>query len=136
MTDDALTRTTPKAMLWTGWVISAIPVLVMGGVGLVMLFAFSGKFVKDMTKYGYPANVGRPLLVIEIVCAVLYLIPQTAVLGAILLTGYLGGAVATHVHAGEPFWFPVLFGVLVWLGLFLRDARIRALVPIRRASLG
>ena len=57
---------------------------------------------------------------------ILYAIPQTAVLGAILLTGYLGGAVATHVRAGEPWFFPVIFGVLVWLGLFLRDPRRRA----------
>ena len=125
-------RTTSKAMLWTGRVISAIPILMMGGVGLLMLFAFPDKVVEGMTKYGYPASAARPVLIVEIICALLYLIPQTAVLGAILLTGYLGGAVATHVHAGEPFWFPVIFGVLVWLGLFLRDARVRALVPWRR----
>jgi hypothetical protein len=132
MVPDAPTRTTSKAMLWIGRVISAIPVLMMAGVGTVMFFAFPEKVIEGMTKYGYPASVGRPLLAVEIACAVLYVIPQTAILGAILLTGYLGGAVATHVHAGEPFWFPVLFGVLVWLGLFLRDARIRALIPLRR----
>src|SRR5436190_7435042 len=131
-TTDAATPTTPKAMLWTGRVISAIPALMMGGVGTVVLIAFPKMAVEGMTKYGYPAGVGRPLLVVEIISAVLYVIPQTAVLGAILLTGYLGGAVATHVHASETFWFPVVVGVLVWLGLFLRDARIQALVPLRR----
>jgi len=85
-----------------------------------------------MTKYGYPASAAKPVLIIEIICVLLYLIPQTAVLGAILLTGYLGGAVATHVHAGEPWWFPVIFAVLVWLGLLLRDARLRCLLPLRR----
>ena len=131
-TDIRSTNVTPKGMLWTGRVISAIPVLMMGGMGAFMLFAAPDKVTEGMTKYGYPANVGRPLLIIEIVSAVLYLVPQTAVLGAILLTGYLGGAVATHVRAGEPWYFPVVFGVLVWLGLFLRDARVRALVPLRR----
>src|SRR3954469_19998577 len=126
-------RRTSKGMLWTGRVISAIPILMMGGIGLVMLFAAPEKVREGMTKYGYPAGVARPLLIIEIICAVLYLIPQTAVLGAILLTGYLGGAVATHVRAGEmpQLWFPVIFGVLVWLGLLLRDARLRALLPFR-----
>lgn len=132
MTTAPLTRATPKPMLWTGRVISAIPVLMMGGLGTFMFFAFPDKVTEGMAKYGYPAGVARPLLVVEIVCTLLYLIPQTAVLGAILLTGYLGGAVATHVRASEPPWFAVVVGVLVWLGLFLRDARVRALVPIRR----
>jgi hypothetical protein len=132
---DTTPRTTPKGMLWTGRVISAIPVLMMGGMGAAMLITSPDKIAEGMTKYGYPANVGRPLVIIEIICAILYAIPQTAVLGAILLTGYLGGAVATHVHAAEPWgkWiFPVIFGAIVWLGLFLRDARVRALVPFRR----
>jgi hypothetical protein len=132
-TDTPIRPATPKAMLWTGRVISAIPILTMGVLGVVVFFAAPGKVVEGVTKYGYPAGVARPILVVEIVCAILYLIPQTAVLGAILLTGYLGGAVSTHVRAGEPFWFPVLFGVLVWLGLYLRDARVRGLVPLRRS---
>ena len=132
MTPDVSTPATSKAMFWTGWIISTVPALMMGGMGIVIFFAAPKMIAEGMTKYGYPESVGRPLLAIEIACVVLYLIPQTAVLGAILLTGYLGGAVATHVRAGEPFWMPLLVGVLVWLGLFLRDARIRALVPLRR----
>ena len=62
----------------------------------------------------------------------IYTIPQTSVLGAILLTGYLGGATATHVRVGQPFWFPIMMGVLVWAGLFLREERLRALIPLRR----
>jgi hypothetical protein len=88
--------------------------------------------VEGMTQYGYSAGAGRPLLIVQIISVVLYLIPQTAVLGAILLTAYLGRAVATHVRAGEPFWFPIVFGVLVWLGLVLRESRLRALLPLRR----
>jgi hypothetical protein len=132
MTTHSPTDATPKAMLWTGRIISAIPVLMMGGIGAVMFFASPEKAVEGMTKYGYPAGVAKPLLIVQIVSVVLYAIPQTAVLGAILLTGYLGGAVATHVRAAEPFWFPIVFGVLVWLGLFLRDSRMRTLLPLRR----
>jgi hypothetical protein len=72
--------------------------------------------------------------VTEIVCALIYAIPRTSVLGAILLTGYLGGATATHVHAGEPFFLPIVVGIAVWLGLFLRDTRVRALVPVRSSA--
>ena len=132
MTLEARTRRTSKGMFIAGWVVSAIPILFMAGMGTYMFFFKPDVVTEGMTKYGYPANVAKPILIVEIVCAVLYLIPQTAVLGAILLTGYLGGAVATHVHASEPVWFPVIFGVLVWLGLFLRDARVRALVPFRQ----
>jgi hypothetical protein len=70
-----------------------------------------------------------------ITCTVLYVIPQTSVLGAILLTGYLGGAVATHVRVGAgafPIVFPIIFGVLVWGGMLLRDGRLRELIPLRR----
>lgn len=84
---------------------------------------------------GYQESVLIPLGIVLIVCTVLYLIPRTAVLGAILLTGYLGGAVNTHVHARGSLFeilFPVIFGALIWGGLYLRDARLRALIPIRQ----
>src|SRR5947207_3125859 len=126
--------TTSKGMLWTGRVISAIPILFMAGLGTAMLIAAPQKVKEGMTKYGYPPGAAMPILIAEILCAILYLIPQTAVLGAILLTGYLGGAVATHVHAGEAFWIPILMGTLVWLGLLLRDARLRELLPLRRSA--
>jgi xanthine/uracil permease len=71
------------------------------------------------------------IALVEIACGIVYAIPQTSVLGAILLTGYLGGATATHVRAGEPFFLPIVVGIVVWLGLFLREERLRALVPLR-----
>jgi hypothetical protein len=71
------------------------------------------------------------LTIVEIACALIYAIPQTSVFGAILLTGYLGGATATHVRVGEPFFLPVIVGIVVWLGLFLREGRLRALLPLR-----
>jgi hypothetical protein len=123
--------TAAKAMFWVGWVLTILPSL-----GLIMSAAMKlakpASFVQEFAKSGFPENVLFPLGVVELTCTILYLIPQTAVLGAILLTGYLGGAVATHVRASENFVAPIIFGILVWLGLFLRDARLRALLPLRR----
>ena len=122
----------PKAMFWAGWVVTAIPVLMMLGGGLAMLF-MPGPVEEGLKKLDYPASHARGIIILEIVCAAIYLAPQTAVLGAILLTGYLGGATASHIRVGDgQFFGPVVFGVLVWLGLYLRDARVRALVPLRR----
>lgn len=81
---------------------------------------------------GWSIHLAVPLGILEIAVTLIYLYPRTAVLGAILVTGYLGGAVATHVRIGDAFWMPVLLGVLVWGGLFLRDLRLRALLPINR----
>ena len=118
-------------MLWVGWVLTILPAL-----GLIMSAAMKlakpAFVVEGFMKSGYPENVLLPLGIVELTCTIIYLIPQTAVLGAILLTGYLGGAVATHVRASENFVAPILFGILVWLGLFLRDARLRAVLPLRR----
>ena len=112
--------------------ISAIPVIFMTVGGLVFLFFASDKVTEGMAKYGYPASAAKPILIAEILSGLIYAIPQTATLGAVLLTGYLGGAVATHVHAGEPFFFPIIFGLLVWLGLWLRDTRFHPLLPLRK----
>ena len=129
MTPDTQPASASKKMLWAGYVVSALPVLLflMGGV---MTFVNPKMVTDGMAKYGYPEGFGFKLGILELILAVIYAIPQTAVLGAILLTGYLGGATATHVRVGEPFFMPVIVGVVVWLGLFLRDARIRALIPL------
>jgi hypothetical protein len=122
-----------KKMLWAGRVISALPVLMLIMSG-VMKLTRSAEVLKGFTGFGYPESVIVPLGIVELVSTLLYVIPQTSVLGAILLTGYLGGATATHVRVGEAFIAPVILGVLVWLGLFLRDPRIRALIPLRRQA--
>jgi DoxX-like family len=121
-----------KAMTVIGWVISGL-------VGLLMIGSASAKFVSPpgmaeqfVDKFGYPQHLILGIAITEVTCAVLYLIPRTAILGAVLLTGYLGGAVATHVRVEDNFAGAAIGGVLVWLGLFLRDARIRALLPLRR----
>lgn len=123
-----------KGKLWAGRIISVLP-------ALFLLLDAIGKLVKpkqvvDATvQLGYNENVIVPLGIVLLICTVLYLIPRTAVLGAILLTGYLGGAVATHVRTGESLFsivFPVIFGILLWLGLYLRDPWLGKLVPIHQ----
>ncbi len=125
-----------KAMLWGGRVLSAIPTLMLLS-SAIMKFLHKPEMVQGFVgKFGYPENTLTVLGVVELLSTLLYVIPQTSVLGAVLLTGYLGGAVATHVRVGDPFVAPFLVGVLVWAGLFLRDARIRALLPLRRPTGG
>ena len=128
-------RPTPKrgGMFWAGWVLTVLLSLMLA-MGGVMNVAGAQQAREGLVKYGYPPGVLVPLGVVVLVCVALYLIPRTAVLGAILLTGYLGGAVNTHVRAGEPWFLAAIVGALVWLALYLRDARIRALVPLRSAG--
>ena len=121
-----------KGMIWTGRVVSAIPVLLMV-FSAVMKFAKPAPVVEGMVRFGYPAGLLFVLGVLEFLSCVVYVIPQTAILGAILMTSYLGGATATNVRVGDPSYImTVLLGVMVWGGLFLRDERIRALIPFRR----
>ncbi len=132
---EAVTQTAPvsKKRLWAGRIISALPALFLLLDGIMKLVK-PAPVVEATVRLGYSENVIIPIGIVLLVCTVLYLIPRTAVLGAILLTGYLGGAVATHVRAGEGLFsivFPVIFGVLIWLGLYLRDDRLRALIPLR-----
>jgi hypothetical protein len=118
-----------KGTLWAGRIISGLPVLFLLIDGAMKLVK-PAPVVEATVGLGYPESVIVPIGVVFIVCTILYLIPKTSVLGAILLTGYLGGAVATHVRTGESLFsiiFPVIFGVLLWLGLYLRDSRLRAL---------
>jgi hypothetical protein len=115
----------PKKMLWVGRVVGALLVLLLflDGVGKLVELA---PVVAGTVRLGYPEN-GVPWIgVVELACTIAYVIPRTSILGAILLTGFLGGATATHVRIGEPFFFPVAVGVLLWGALFLRDGRLRA----------
>jgi hypothetical protein len=120
--------------LWTGRVLSALPAmfLLLDGAMKIPKPSF---VVEATTNLGYQENVIVPLGITLLICTGLYLIPQTAVLGAVLLTGYLGGAVATHVRVGNGAFeivFPVIFGAMLWGGLVLRDTRLRALLPWRK----
>ena len=125
-----------KTTLWIGRIVSYLPalfLLVDGAAKLVKPPAV----VEATVNLGYPESTIIPIGILLIICTILYLIPTTSVLGAILLTGYLGGAVATHVRTGESLFsivFPVIFGILLWLGLYLRDDRLKALIPLRSGA--
>jgi DoxX-like protein len=126
-----MNETVSKKSLWAGRIISAVIVLFLlfdGGVKVMRL----APAVDATVRLGYPARLLLAIGIAELTCAILYVIPRTSILGAILLTGYLGGATATQVRLEDPwFFFPIVIGVLVWLGLYLRDERLRELVPIR-----
>jgi xanthine/uracil permease len=133
MESDVQARPGPKTLLWVGRVLSALPALALIASGVGKLLKPEA-VVTEFTRLGWPDSPVAPLGIVEIACALLYAIPQTAVLGAILLTGYLGGAIATHVRIEEGFLPPLVMGVLVWLGIYLRDRRLRALLPFRSLS--
>jgi hypothetical protein len=125
-----------KKALWTGRIVSGL---------VVLLLVFDGvtKVMKEPHVLAAAAQLGfRASTIVEIgaillVCTVIYVIPSTSILGAVLLTGYLGGAVVTNMHAGNPVLetlFPVIFGGLAWLGIYLREPRLRALLPLRSAT--
>lgn len=117
----------------TGIVITTL-ISLMLLMGVIMGLSGNPQAVEGFTKYGYPAGALLWVCLAELLCVVLYAIPRTAVFGAILLTGYLGGAVATHVRAAEAdkFWIPALIGAIAWLGIWLREPRLQDLTPIRK----
>jgi hypothetical protein len=121
-----------KGAVRTGWVLTGLVgafLLVDGGGRLAGL----APYVEGMTTFGYSASLAPGIGLALLVCTIAMLIPRTAALGCILVTGYLGGAVATQVRVHNAwFLFPVVLGALSWLGLYLRDPRVRALVPFRR----
>jgi hypothetical protein len=129
----ALSSSTPsKAALWSGRVLSALTVL-------FMLFDAFGKFAKPVqvtdafTRLGLPIATSVTIGVLITVCTLLYAIPRTAVLGAVLLTGFLGGAIAIQLRAGSPTfetWFPVIFATIAWLGIYLRYPALKAVLPL------
>ena len=123
--------TTSKPVLWVGRVLSALPVLMLT-FSAVMKFSRSPQVLEGFVgKFGYPEGTLLPIGVVELCCALLYAVPRTSVLGAILVTGYMGGATATHVRVSDPWFMAVLLGVVAWAGLYLREPRLRALLPLR-----
>jgi hypothetical protein len=123
--------TTPK-ILWAGRILSALAALPLAFSGAMKLSGSPAVSDVFVGKFGYPASTIVTIGILELCCLVAFVIPRTAVLGATLLTGYLGGAIATHVRVGDPFVVPLVLGMLVWAGIYLRDARLRALIPLRR----
>ena len=120
-----------KKILWAGYIATALPVL-------LLLFSASGKFFKpegmeaNILPLGWKMDQMTWLGIVELACVIIYLIPQTAVFGAVLLTAYLGGATATHARIGDPYFIPIIAGILVWVGIYLREPRLWALAPLRK----
>lgn len=131
MQSDTPTAPASKKTLWAGRIMGALPALMLLFSGVMKLMK-PPSVMEGFTRLGYPESLALGIGIVEILCTILYLIPRTSILGAILLTGYLGGATATHLRIGEPFFMPIVLGVLVWGGLFLSDHRLRALIPLRR----
>jgi hypothetical protein len=119
-----------KYMLWVSYIMSTLPVLMLLFSGIMKLIR-PPSVMEGFAHLGYDESVALGLGVVELLATLLYIFPRTSVLGAILLTGYLGGATATHLRIGEPFHMAILLGVFVWGGLYLRDERLRLLIPLR-----
>jgi hypothetical protein len=120
-------------VMWVGRVISILASL------LFLLSAFlklkgGPELAKGLAQLGLPDSMLVPLAILEIACVVIYLIPATSVLGAILLSGYVGGAICTHWRVGDPFVVQIALGVFVWLGLYVREPRLKALIPLRKPA--
>jgi hypothetical protein len=124
-----------KTRLWTGRVMSTISVLflVFDSVAKLMMIP---PVIEGTKRLGYPEYLIPVIAIILLFCTILYIIPRTSILGAVLLTGYLGGAVASNLRIESPLFsntlFPVYFGILVWGGLFLRDKRLSAFIPVQK----
>jgi len=132
--DATATGETSRKAHWAGLVMSGLVIAFLLFDAAIKLVPLS-VVTETMTALGYPSGLERGLGVLTLVCVLLYAVPRTAILGAILLTGLFGGAMATHLRVGSPLFSHLLFGVylglLVWGGLYLRDARLRALIPFR-----
>ena len=124
-------ETQKKWMTVVGWILTLLP-LAAFLPSAAFKFMDGPEFMKGWNESGYSASTLLPIALAETVCIILYVIPKTSVFGAILTVGYLGGAVATHVRANQAiFIVPALLGVMIWGGLFLREPRVRALIPFK-----
>ena len=132
----ARTAAAPRWMLWTGWSLSVLVVLQLLSSAFFRGTQHTFAVAEIVTGYGYPESAIALIVIAECVLVLLYLVPQTSVLAAIVMTGYLGGAVATHVRIADTARaaIPLVVGILAWGGLYLRDSRIRQLIPFRRPA--
>jgi hypothetical protein len=128
------TITNSKSPIWTGRFLSGLAIAFLLLDGVMKLFN-PAPVVESMVRLGYPVSMSLGIGIVLLACVALYTIPRTSFLGAVLLTGYLGGAVATHARVGDPMLshtlFPAYFAALVWVGLFLRDQKLRILIPVQ-----
>ena len=132
---DTQAGSTSNKSLWTGRILSGVGVAFMLFDATIHVMK-PAAVIEGFAKLGFPVSVAVPLGIIELVCVVLYLIPRTSVFGAILLTGYLGGAIASQVRIASPMLsttlFPIYVALFLWGGLYFRDDRVRSLIPVSR----
>ena len=130
------TTSAPRWMFWTGWFLSVLVVLQLLSSAFFRATYHTYAVAEIVTGYGYPESAIVFIVIAECALVLLYLVPQTSVLAAILMTGYLGGAVASHLRVSDQARaaIPLVVGMLAWGGLYLRDSRIRQLVPFRRSA--
>jgi DoxX-like family len=123
-----------KTASWGGRVLSALPVLMMAFSATMKLMHAPQMVSTWVSRLGWPESTMTPVAIIELSCAIIFVIPRTAVIGAILVASFFGGAFAAHLRIGDPGSgvVPIVLGVLAWVGLYLRDERLRGLVPLRR----
>jgi hypothetical protein len=134
MQTDTDIATPSKTRLWSGRILSVLTILFLLFDGIMKLVR-PQPVTQAMTQLGFPLHLAVPIGIILLVCTGLYALPPTAVFGAVLLTGYLGGAIVSQMRIGAPLLsttlFPIYFAVLLWAGVYLREPRLRALIPIR-----
>ena len=117
-------------LIWSGRVISGLLACLLA-MSAAMKLVGGREVIEGFARMGLPESLRVPLGVLELVCVLVYVVPATSVMGAILLTGYVGGAIVTHLRIGEPVVFQIALGLLVWLGLYLRESRLKSLLPLR-----
>jgi hypothetical protein len=128
----AETAAPSKLYLWSGRILTALPVLVLAASGIAKL-SMQAPVIEQMTqKFGFQESAIVPIGIVEILVAIVFAIPRTSALGAILVSAYLGGAVVTHLRVTDNFIPPIIIAVLAWGGLYCRDERVRGLLPLRR----
>ena len=120
----------PIKLIWAGRVISGLIALLLT-MSAVMKLMGGAEVMEGFARMGLPESLRVPLGILEFSCVAIYLIPATSVTGAILLTGYIGGAIVTHLRIGEPIYMQIALGMLIWLGLYLREQRLKTLIPLR-----
>ena len=121
-----------RKLVWIGWTISILASLVFLMSG-VMKFVGGPQVEQGLTHFGIAKSIVLTLGILELACIIIYLIPITSVLGAILMTGYVGGVILTHWRVGDPVYIPIVLGLMLWLGLYLREPRLKELIPLRKS---
>jgi len=122
---------TSRGMFWTAVVLTALPLLFMAS-GAIAGLVKPEFMMEGLSQIGFSLSLGQKITIIELIFIAIYLIPRTSVLGGILLTAYLGGATASHIRVGQSPLIPIIVALMLWGGLYLRDARLRALIPLKK----